>query len=321
MKREIAIGSLVVRPGEKKCGPLIIARRADGSEIYVPLMVVNGAGDGPVLNISSGCHGDEYEGGEAIRRAYRGLDPHALAGALLGVPVMNPLAFEAGARLSPTDHLNLNRAFPGKERGFYTERLAHLYLTEVVKQADCVADLHGGGNIMTLAPMTIYRDLGGGALAAKAYDLARSTGFEWLWKSGGGWTGPVVMEAQKAGIPAVTVEVEGEGRNRERVIRRFEQMIETMLKFHRMIDGTPTLPEKVHHFEGTFMHTVAGGLYHQTADLLERVTRGQVVATVCDYYGEVREEIAAPHDGVVMSRRTFGGIEPGGWTLMVGKLV
>jgi len=321
MKREIAIGSLVVRPGEKSCGPLPIARRADGSEIYVPLMIVNGAGDGPVLNLSSGCHGDEYEGGEAIRRAYRGLDPRTLAGALLGVPVMNPLAFEAGARLSPTDHLNLNRAFPGKERGFYTERLAHLYLNEVVKRADCVADLHGGGNIMTLAPMTIYRDLGGEALAKQAYDLARSTGFEWLWRSGGGWTGPVVMEAQKAGIPAVTVEVEGEGRNRERVIRRFEEMIDTMLKFHQMIEGAPRLPEKVHHFEGTFMHTVTGGLYHQTAKLLERVTRGQVVATVSDYYGEVREEIVAPHDGIVMSQRTFGGVEPGGWTLMVGKPV
>jgi predicted deacylase len=321
MKREIKIGALVVQPGEKKYGPLKIATRHDGSDIYVPLMIVNGASDGPVLNISSGCHGDEYEGGEAIRRAYHALNPKQLAGALLGVPIMNPLAFEAGYRLSPTDHLNLNRTFPGKERGFYTERLAYVYLNEIVKRSDCVADLHGGGNIMTLAPMVIYRDLGGEALAKQAYDLARSTGFEWFWKSGGGWTGPVVIEAQKAGIPAVTVEVEGEGRNRERVIRKFEQMIDTMLKFYQMVEGAPALPEKVNHFEGTFMHTTTGGLYHQTADVLAHVKQGQVVATVSNYFGEVQEEIQAPYDGVVMSQRTFGGVEPGGWTLMVGKIV
>lgn len=321
MRRDIKIGSLTVGPGEKKYGPLKVATRADGSDIYVPLMIVNGAEDGPVLNLSSGCHGDEYEGGEAIRRMYRASDPPRLKGAVIGVPVMNPLAFEAGYRLSPTDHLNLNRSFPGKERGFYTERLAHLYLAEIVKRSDCVADMHGGGNIMTLAPMVIYRDLGGEALAKRAYALACSTGFEWFWKSGGGWSGPVVMEAQKAGIPSVTVEVEGEGRNRERVIRRFEHMIDTMLKFHRMIEGVPQLPEKVNHFEGTFMHTTTGGLYHQTCEILERVTQGQVVGTVSDYFGEVIEEIKAPYDGVVMSKRTFGGVEPGGWTLMVGKIV
>jgi hypothetical protein len=184
-----------------------------------------------------------------------------------------------------------------------------------------VADLHGGGNIMTLAPMVIYRDLGGEALAKRAYDLARATGFEWFWRSGGGWSGPVVIEAQKAGIPAVTVEVEGEGRCRADVVHRFERMIDTMLKWYRMVEGAPELPETVHHFEGTFLHTTAGGLYCQTADILERVAAGQVVATVSDYFGEILEEIRAPYDGVVMSKRTFGGVEPGGWTLMVGKLI
>jgi hypothetical protein len=117
------------------------------------------------------------------------------------------------------------------------------------------------------------------------------------------------------------VEVEEEGRCRADVIRRFDRMIDPMLKWYRMIEGAPELPETVHHFEGTFLHTTVGGLYCQTADLLERVAAGQVVATVSEYFGEVLEEIRAPYDGVVMSKRTFGGVEPGGWTLMVGKLV
>ena len=57
------------------------------------------------MNVSSGCHGDEYEGGEAIRRIYRALDPKQFRGVFLGVPKLNPLAFEAGQRVSPVDPL------------------------------------------------------------------------------------------------------------------------------------------------------------------------------------------------------------------------
>ncbi len=72
----------MVASGEKGHGPLKFARRADGSAIFVPLMVVNGREDGPVLNVSGGCHGDEYEGMEAVRRAYYNCDPGALKGAI-----------------------------------------------------------------------------------------------------------------------------------------------------------------------------------------------------------------------------------------------
>jgi len=321
MKKTMKIGSLEVRSGEKKYGPLVVARRADGSDIEVPLMVVNGAEDGPVFNISSGCHGDEYEGGEAIRRVYRSLNPAQFKGALLGVPAMNPLAFEAGHRLSPVDHLNLNRVFPGKERGFFTERLAYLYLNEVARKADYIIDLHGGGNIMTLAPMAIYRDLGGEDIAKRAYDLVRSTGIELVWKGSGGWSGPISLEGQKAGIPAITVEFAGEGRAREEIIQKFEKMINNVFKAFKMIEGNAELPEKVTHFEGTFISSICGGFYQQKVDLLQKVKQGELLATISNHYGETLEEVHAPFDGIVISRRTFGSIEPGGWTLMIGKIV
>lgn len=321
MKQTIRIGSLEVKSGQKGYGPLPVAKRADGSDIYIPLMIVNGAEDGPVVNVSSGCHGDEFEGGEAIRRTYRGLDPQKLRGAYIGVPVMNPLAFEAGQRVAHADHLNLNRVFPGKERGFYSERLAYVYMNEIAKRADYLIDCHGGGNIMGLAPIAIYRDIGGETVAQRAFNLVRSTGIEHIWKGSGGWSGPIAAEAQKAGVPAITVEFAGEGRAREQIVQRFETMLGNVLRFFKMVDGEPALPEKPIRFEGTFISAIHGGFYQQRVEILDRVKQGELCATVCNHFGEVVEEIRAPFDGMVMSRRTFGSIEPGGWTLMVGKLL
>jgi len=321
MRKTIKIGALEVKCGEKKYGPLNISKRADGSDIYVPLMIVNGAEDGPVMNISSGCHGDEYEGGEAIRRTYRGLDPKQFRGVFLGVPVLNPLAFEAGQRVSSVDSLNLNRVFPGKERGFVTERIAYLYMNEVARKADYIIDLHGGGNIMSLAPMAIYRDIGGDEVAKRAYDLVRSTGIELIWKGSGGWTGPISLEGQKAGIPAITVEFAGEGRAREEIIQKFERMIERVFTFFKMVDGDLGRADKVTHFEGTFISSINGGFYQQKVEILEKVKERDLLATISNHFGEIVEEIHAPFDGLVMSKRTFGSIEPGGWTLMIGKVL
>jgi hypothetical protein len=321
MKKALSVGSIQVESGEKKTGMLKISQRPDGSEIFVPLMVVNGAQDGPIFNISGGCHGDEYEGMEAVRRTYRTLDPKKLRGALIGVPVINSMAYESGLRSTPFDHLNLNRCFPGKLQGFFTERLAHLYFNEVAKKAEYVIDLHGGGNIMALAPMAIYRDTGGPEMAERAEKLVRATGIELIWKGSGGWTGPISLEAQKAGMPAITVEIAGEGRFREEVVAQFLRMIDNIFKSYGMIDGEPQLPKTVRNFEGTFINSTVGGFYQQAVEILQEVRNGDRVAMISDYFGNILEEIRSPNDGVVCSKRTFGLIEPGGWTAMIGKIL
>jgi predicted deacylase len=321
MKRSMEIGNLVIPPGEKRYGPLNVARRADGSDIFVPLMVVNGREDGPVLNISGGCHGDEYEGMEAVRRVFHDCDPNVLKGAIIGVPVLNYAAFEAGQRVSTYDLGNLNRNFPGKEKGFFTQRLAHVYFNQVIRKADYVIDLHGGGNIMALAPMAIYRDIGGDEVAERAEKLVRATGIKMVWRGSGGWTGPISLESQSIGIPAITVELAGEGRYRESVAKRFETVINNVLTTFGMVAGEAELPDQLIRFEGTFINSLHGGFYRQLVDLEETVTEGDRVAVVCDVYGETLEEIRAPFDGIVCSKRTTGYLEPGGWTLMVGKLV
>lgn len=69
-----------------------------------------------------------------------------LIGTLRIIPVANPLAMEVDSRVSPLDHLDLNRVFPGDHDGSHTERLADLIVKEALDDADVVLDLHGGGS-------------------------------------------------------------------------------------------------------------------------------------------------------------------------------
>ncbi|NIO22982.1 MAG: hypothetical protein GTN38_03060, partial [Candidatus Aenigmarchaeota archaeon] len=88
-----------------------------------PVFVINGSTPGPKLWVHGGVHGDEHEGPQAIIRLARDLDPSALKGVIIAVPVINTLAFEAFQRGSPVDNLDLNRCFPGKADGFISEQV------------------------------------------------------------------------------------------------------------------------------------------------------------------------------------------------------
>ena len=75
------------------------------------MLVVRGRLPGPTLVVSANVHGDEYEGVRAIFETFNSLDPGAMSGDLLAVPVVNVPAFWAGTRTSPLDDANLARIF------------------------------------------------------------------------------------------------------------------------------------------------------------------------------------------------------------------
>lgn len=78
-----------------------VASYPDGTPISVAVRAVKGVGDGPVISLLGVQHGDEYCGIEVVNRLLGGLDPESLSGTIIGVPVSNPLAFNAGMRFSP----------------------------------------------------------------------------------------------------------------------------------------------------------------------------------------------------------------------------
>lgn len=73
------------------------------------------------------------------------LDPAKLAGTVLAVPIVNVFGFLQQSRYLP-DRRDLNRSFPGSEKGSLASRLAHLFMDEIVGCCGWGIDFHAGSN-------------------------------------------------------------------------------------------------------------------------------------------------------------------------------
>jgi predicted deacylase len=98
--------------------------------ITMPVHVVRGRRDGPRLFVSAAIHGDELNGVEIIRRLLKRQALRRLHGTLFAVPVVNVYGVIHHSRYLP-DGRDLNRTFPGSERGSLTARLANLFMNEI----------------------------------------------------------------------------------------------------------------------------------------------------------------------------------------------
>jgi predicted deacylase len=120
---------------------------------HIPVSVFHGAKEGPTLLLSVGIHGAEYVPILATQQLLKRLDPKRMAGTLIVVPVAHVASFErATVYYNPFDHKNLARVFPGRPAGTQTERIAHIFTTELLRRADVLIDLHGGDATESLHP-------------------------------------------------------------------------------------------------------------------------------------------------------------------------
>jgi predicted deacylase len=139
MKR-IEIGTAVSDgPGVAK-GMLRVGDLPDGLPMEIPVIIVQGAQDGPVLWMHGCVHGNEYCGTFSIHRFIRSLDPATLRGVVVALPVLNITGFQRNQRMSPFEGFNggdLNRHFPGKhDGGTLTDQMAHHIWQHFSKHAE-----------------------------------------------------------------------------------------------------------------------------------------------------------------------------------------
>ena len=137
------IAGRMVRPGERARIDIPLPSLYTQAPVSMPMHVVHGRRPGPRLFVTAALHGDEINGVEIIRRLlqHHGLDH--LHGTLLAVPVVNVYGYIRQSRYLP-DRRDLNRSFPGSDRGSLTARLAATLINEVVTGSTHGIDLHTG---------------------------------------------------------------------------------------------------------------------------------------------------------------------------------
>ena len=135
------LGSTRIAAGERVTVDLPLSVLSNHTPMTLPVHVVHGRREGPTIFVSAAVHGDEIIGVEIVRRLMRVPALRRLAGTVLLIPIVNAFGFINHSRYLP-DRRDLNRSFPGSDKGSLGSQLAHRFLNDVVKQCDYGIDLH-----------------------------------------------------------------------------------------------------------------------------------------------------------------------------------
>src|SRR5204863_1134906 len=181
---------------------------------WVPIpiaRIING--DGPLILLMAGNHGDEYDGQVALGRLIRDLDPAEVRGHIIILPSANFPAAMAGTRTSPLDAGNLNRSFPGDPTGGPTAQIAYYIESELLPRCDFVLDIHSGGSSLTYLPSTLGRRPDTPEALERATELMRIVGAPVGYLvDGGGWGDmTLTAAAHRVGIRHMSTELAGGG--------------------------------------------------------------------------------------------------------------
>jgi predicted deacylase len=298
---------LQVAPGEVGFGRLVPGRLMWSQPLEVPLIVVNGAHDGPRLWLSSCVHGPEATGAEVIRRVVREVvDARALRGSIVAVPIANPLSFQPATYETPEDALNLNEVFPGTMEGTITRRLAHVLFQEAV-QCDFIIDMHA--NPPPAMQFAIVPDVPDKNIVRRAWDIGTKFGLTTRLmrevgplQPGGKSIGGLVDCAAFEGVPGIIAELLYWYRIDPRSADVGTRGVLNVMKAMGMVDGPveeQPVPVVAGELLGTDILCREGGLVYFAKDAGDAAEKGEVIALIRNPYGDVLEEIRAPVSGWV----------------------
>ena len=309
MQETLKVGDLQVEPEAKDFGSIKIGE-TPSSTIELPVGIINGQSQGPVLCLTAGIHACEYVGIEAAIRIFKEIDPKKLKGAIITVPVVNVTGFDrAIPYVCPIDGLNIAFQFPGKPDGSLSQVTAYVLLEKIVSKANYCVDLHGGDLPELLIPYTIFYRTGVEKVDKESIAMAKVYGTEYIEErtpEGGGRLWPITMlsvEASKRGIPSIVAESGiGLGTYEEKDILIHINGIKNIMRYLGMIKGAPTKCYQTQKLwnDVAEVRVRRGGLFYPEVRLGDIVSKEQKLGYVKNLRGEVVEEVISPTDGFIL---------------------
>lgn len=288
-----------------------------GETIPLPVLLVRGSRPGKTLVVTAAVHGDEYEGVRAILEVFRSLDPTAMQGDFLAVPVAHPPAFWNGTRTSPLDGGNLARVFPGTLESGPTAAVAYYLANHILIRADFYLDLHSAGSRM-LAPTLIGYD----TEDPKSREAALIFGAPVVWAHPMVPAGRTVSFAKERGIPCLYTEARGAGRIHPDDLKIFIRGVTNLLKHLSILPGAPQTAAVETRLLGdgnmdAALSAATRGFLIPSIELLQRVEAGQELGKIFSLHGEILETFHSPRAGVVVLIRQWPVVEPGDGLFLV----
>ncbi len=293
-----AIGDSEVAAGCRETVDLPLPRLYTHTPLFLPVHVVHGRRHGPCMFVSGVIHGDELNGLEIIRRLLGRPAVARLRGTLIAIPIVNVYGVIHHSRYLP-DRRDLNRSFPGSERGSLTARVAELFIGEIVERCSHGIDLHTGAFHRANLPQ-IRANLDD----PTTLELARAFGVPVLLNSDTR-DGSLREAAAERGIPMLLYEGGQALRFDEYAIRPAVRGILNVMRALGMIGAVRAgarRQEPVIATASSWLRAPQSGIFRSDIKLGAYLRPGQRLGEVSDPFGEDRTPVEAPFGGIVIGR-------------------
>lgn len=281
----------------------------------LPVRVIRGKKDGPVVFVSAAIHGDELNGIEIIRRLRKLNILNKLKGTLILVPIVNVYGIMNLSRYLP-DRRDLNRSFPGSTKGSLASRVAKIFFDEIVCKCDLGIDLHTASihksnfpqvrtnldNDYTLnlakafqAPVVLHSELRDGSLRAVAQD---------------------------SGIPILLYEAGEALRFDEISIRTGVKGIINVLREMEMLPRTTkkNIKTPIITRNSNWIRSNESGMLRTIKALGDVVKKDEIIAFIDEPLGDESFGIKALYDGVIIGKSEIPLVQEGDAIFHIAKL-
>lgn len=306
MTASFTLAGIEVAPGQRKVLQLALAQLYTQSPLTVPLEIIHGKHPGPVLLICAAIHGDELNGIEIVNQVLSRVNPARLKGTLIAVPVVNVFGFINKSRYLP-DRRDLNRCFPGSEKGSLGSRVAHFFIDQIVSHCSHIIDLHTGAihraNLPQIrakldcditrcmaesfgAPVILDASIRDGSLRA----VAESRDI------------PVILYEAGEALRFEQVAIKAGTRGILNVMRTLGMLKPTVKK----VQMNPMIAKS-----SNWIRAEQDGLLHLKARLGDRVSKGQCLGTITAPLSAEEREVIAPKSGIVIGCLTMPLVNEG----------
>ena len=307
-KETLTINGITIQPGTRTSLDLPAGKLYTHTPVNIPVHVVMGKKPGPRLFISAAIHGDEINGVEIIRRLLKLPALKKLRGTIIALPVINVHGFINHSRYLP-DRRDLNRSFPGSERGSLAGRIANLFMQEIVTKSTHGIDIHTGA---------IHRDnlpqIRANLDDAETEKLARAFNVPVIISSNLR-DGSLREAAAEHGIPMLLYEAGEALRFDEVSIRAGVQGILNVMRDLEMLPASRSKSKKTSDpivaRSSSWVRAPESGILRAMVPLGGRVKKDTLLGIVADPFGETESQILTPYNGIVIGRTNLPLVNEG----------
>jgi len=318
---EIDLGNIA--PGQLETYWLKIIDNGLSQPISIPVIIAKGKNPGPVLGLTAALHGNELNGIMVIHKVIEDIDINSLKGTIIAIPGLNAVSIPLHQRRY-IDKEDLNRNFPGKEKGNRSQQYVWQINSKILSKIDYLVDMHtasfGRENTLYVRADLSDPKMEKMALLQNADIILNNKGVPSANDQISA-TRTMRAEAILKGIPSITIEYGNPQVFQPEIIERGVDGIENIMSWLEMTDNkikvgtTATVCKKSY-----WIYVDKGGYLEVKAQLNQSVKKNDLIAVLRDPFGATIKEYLSPEDGIIIGRSSNPVNMNGGRIIHLGIL-